>query len=187
MKDPVAVPPDHPLQVTVWNPSLADQSMLQLCLLPNRVVSFRPFTGNKKAVISGQHTVKAPLELRAQYIQQSKKLPRRLGVVQATMMRSDTPVHCRQMRARDEQFEHSRARDMPMPHLATHLLGTAEVWDNPDELTQLGWALQTCGFDRDTRPVCNPRPAGNRNLCLSSPHRTVPKSGTGRYSSGWSG
>ena len=56
----------------------------------------------KKEVISGQHTVKALLELRAQYVLQSKKLPRWLEVVRPTMLRPDTPVHWRQMVAGDE-------------------------------------------------------------------------------------
>ena len=43
MKDLDDIPPDHHLQVTVWNPSLADQSMLQFCLLPNRVFSLLSF------------------------------------------------------------------------------------------------------------------------------------------------
>ena len=110
----------------------------------------------KKAVISGQHTVKALLELRAQFILQSKKLPRWLEVVHATVLRPDTPVHWRQMMAGDEQFKQSRARSLKMSDLATHLLGTPEVRDNPSEITRLAWALRKCGFDRDTRPVCHP-------------------------------
>ena len=38
MADLQAVPPEGPLSITVWNPSLADQSMLHLSLLTNRVL-----------------------------------------------------------------------------------------------------------------------------------------------------
>ena len=106
-------------------------------------------------MISGQHTVKALLELRAVFIKESRKLPRWLEVVRATMLRPDTPVHWRQMVAGDEQFKQSRAKALKVSDLATHLLGTVEVRENPNDLTRLGWALRKCGFDRETRPVCN--------------------------------
>ena len=107
-------------------------------------------------MISGQHTVKALLELRAVFIKESRKLPRWLEVVRATMLRPDTPVHWRQMAAGDEQFKQSRAKALKVSDFATHLLGTEEVRQNPNDLTRLGWALRKCGFDRETRPVCIP-------------------------------
>ena len=75
-------------------------------------------------MISGQHTVKALLELRRQYIEEEKPLPSWLVHVNAKILKPETPVHWRQMYAGDEQFRQGRATQLQLSDLAAHLLGT---------------------------------------------------------------
>ena len=155
LSDLLKVMPDKPVDVTVWNPSLADPSMppmQNLCVNSHNL----PCTGAKKAVISGQHTVKALLELRRRYIEAEKPLPSWLVQVNAKVLKPETPVHWRQMFAGDEQFRQGRAKQLQLSDLAAHLLGTDEVKLEANEVKRLAMALRKCGFDRAESVVCHP-------------------------------
>ena len=108
----------------------------------------------KKPVISGQHTVKALMELRRLALMGNSQLPEWLQVVSATMLKPETPVHWRQTIAGDEQYRQGRAKALRLSDLAVHLLGTPEVRDCSNTMTRLLMALRKCGFDRGENVVC---------------------------------
>lgn len=112
------------------------------------------FAGMKKPVISGQHTVKALMELRRRYIDSNKELPEWLRTVSATVLKPETPVHWRQMIAGDEQYKQGRTVQLQMSDFAQHLLGTAEVKETANDTERLLMALRKCGFDRGDTYVC---------------------------------
>ena len=157
-------------------------------------------------MISGQHTVKALLELRRQYIEEEKPLPSWLVHVNAKILKPETPVHWRQMYAGDEQFRQGRAKQLQLSDLAAHLLGTDEVKKERDSVIRLAMALRKCGFDRAETEVCDPTSPGclpvgwlheGATVRVSTwffpprpftfPCRTPSRSSTVPCSSGWSG
>ena len=104
-------------------------------------------------MISGQHTVKALLELRRLWIKAEKPLPNWLMVVNAKVLKPETPVHNRQLFAGDEQYRQSQLEQLRFSDLATHLLSSEEVTSQTDEITRIGLALRKCGFERAETPV----------------------------------
>ena len=104
-------------------------------------------------MISGQHTVKALLELRRTWIKAEKPIPQWLEVVNAKVLRPETPVHCRQLFAGDEQYRQSQTVQLKLSDLASHLLGSEEVTKDNVSWRRLGLALRKCGFERADTPV----------------------------------
>ena len=94
------------------------------------------------------------MKLRRRWIKAEKPLPPWLKVVNGKVLKPETPVHCRQLFAGDEQFRQSQLEQLRFSDLATHLISSTEVSSMQQDYQRLGLALRKCGFERKESTVC---------------------------------
>ena len=174
--------PNRPVDVTVLNPRVANRSMPCLFVLSGPTWFFSP-TEAPKAVINGQHTVKALLELRRRWIKAEKPLPYWLRVVNVKELKPEIPMHCRQLFVWDKLFRQSQLKQQRLSDLATDLISRTDVTDMQQDYRCLGLALRNLGSSgkrpRYASPLHQSPPsseslAHNPSLVFSKCHLFVP-------------
>ena len=112
--------------------------------------SFFPCAGTHKVVLSGQHSVKAMLQIRQEDLAANRDLRPWQTKVRAKVLKNETPLAVRRMIAGDSQFQQRNYKDLKLSDWATLFLKSEEEQFH----MRLAAAVRASGYDRPPDVVC---------------------------------
>ena len=126
-----------------------------------------PLTGTRLYILSGQHGVKALLELREKWIAEGHgEMPLWLRVVRADILKHKTPLPIRQMIAGDEQYRQQNVSRVKVSEFLRHLWQWKPVGRRTEMWQRIADSLVKAGWSRPDNQVCS--------LCLPRPRVPIP-------------
>ena len=150
-------PPSEPYGVTLWP---CDEAGMLLSFSVSCVPTPSPlFPGSQHYVLSGQHGVRALMDIRAQWEAEGRgDLPRWLEVVRADVLSPTTPVELRRLAAGEEQYRQQMVSRVRVSEFLRHLVNWQPAGPRVELAHRIADAVAVAGYQRLDK-VCFSHPA----------------------------